>query len=101
MSACPNENLRSKFRLGLSAFVSDGTPGGDGQDVEWEQDGPDFDEIAAHLSIERHPEWRADVGVVEVALNVNAVLVSDRRNLKALMDQFDGQSISSPEVLQH
>ena len=35
MRASPNENLRSRFRLGLSAFITDGAPGGDGQDVDW------------------------------------------------------------------
>jgi len=101
MRASPNETLYSRFRLGRSAFITDGTPGGDGQDVEWEQNGPDFDELAAHLGSERHPEWKADVGVVEVALNEKAILVSDRRNLRALMEHFEGQSISSPQVLQH
>jgi hypothetical protein len=95
-----NENLRSRFRLGLSAFITDGTPEFDGRDVEWEQNGPDFDELAAHLGSERHPEWKSDVGVVEVALNERAVLVSDRQNLRILMDNFEGQCISSADFLQ-
>jgi hypothetical protein len=99
--ASSNQDLRSRFRLGLSAFITDGAPGGDGRDVEWEQNGPDFDELAAHLAGERHPEWKADIEVVEIALNENAVLVSDLRTLQTLMERFEGRSVSSAEVLQH
>ncbi|WP_342712550.1 hypothetical protein AAFG13_15645 [Bradyrhizobium sp. B124] len=101
MRSAARDDLCSRFLLGRSAFITEGVAGGDGRDVEWEQNGPDFDELAAHLGSERHPEWKADVEVLEVALNEKAVLVSDRRTLRDLMEHFEGQSVSSLEVLQH
>ena len=40
------------------------------------------------------------VGVAEVALNEKGILVSDRRNLRALVEHFDGQSVPGLDALQ-
>jgi hypothetical protein len=96
----PDQNLSSKFRLGRPSFITDPSWDGDGRDAEWDQNGPEFDELAYHLQGERHQGWEADLAIIEVALNERAVLVSDRENLRALVQHFEGRSIPSPQVLQ-
>ena len=96
----PNSHLCSNFQLGRPSFITEPSVEGDGRDGDWVQNGPEVDELAHHLGSERHPEWKVDLEIVEVALNEKAVLVSNRHILQVLMERFEGRSILSLEFLQ-
>ena|SRR5215218_1355368 len=91
--------LVPKFALGRPSFNTDPSDDGDGRDAEWIQNGPELEELAFYLGKDRHSEWEVNLGIVEIALNEKAILVSDRSNLRALMEHFEGRLIVSSLIL--